>query len=168
MWPLNLRYRRSVKINDIISTVRGTRIGIDVGTTRIGVARSDPDGIMALPLVTLYVGDQVMNEVLALIDEYLAQVIYVGNPVSLSGASTQSTVNAEEFALELSTHTDIPIFLIDERLSTKSASAQLRAAGKNAKNSKEIIDQAAAVIILETALASERNTGNRAGQRVSG
>ena len=121
---------------------------------------------MALPYATVPAGDQALKDILTIVDEFNAQAIYIGNPISLTGESTRSTDNAVTFAEELATATTVPVHLIDERLSTVSAAAQLRSAGRNAKNSKEIIDQAAAVVILESALDTEKRTGERCGIRV--
>ena len=155
-----------VAINNNLSITRGVRIGIDVGVARIGVARTDPDGILALPFETVKADDSALARILEIIHEFDAHAIYVGLPISLSGADTSSTQLAKDFASNLTSMTTAPVLLIDERLSTKSAASQLRSAGRNAKNSKEIIDQAAAVVILESALEAERRTQLRAGQLV--
>ena len=122
---------------------------------------------MALPYATVQAGDSALTELVSIVDEFNAQAIYVGNPVSLSGDATRSTELAVDFAQALAALVHIPIYLIDERLTTVSAAAQLRSAGRNAKNSKEIIDQAAAVVILESALDGEKRSGQRFGTRVT-
>ena len=148
---------------------RGVRLSLDVGSVRIGVAACDADGLMAYPLATIDYGSESVTEILALILEHQAIAVYVGNPVNLSGATTQSTTAAAEFATQLAqvlTPNGIAVRMIDERLSTVSAQRSLHDAGRNSKNSKSIIDQAAAVVILEHALESEKRQGDFVGQIV--
>jgi len=146
-------------------------LGIDAGSVRIGVAACDPDGLMAFPVVTVTQGSQAVNELLAIVSEYSASCIYVGSPISLAGNSTASTEMANELAnavLEAGTNLnfEIEVRLVDERLSTVSAQSQLRESGRNAKTSKSVVDQAAAVVILEHALEVESRSGHRAGVKV--
>lgn len=147
---------------------RGVRLSLDVGSVRIGVAACDADGLMAYPLATIDYGSESVTEILALILEHQAIAVYVGNPVNLSGATTKSTTAAAEFATQLAQALTqgIAVRLIDERLSTVSAQRSLHDAGRNSKNSKSIIDQAAAVVILEHALESEKRQGDFVGQIV--
>ena len=147
---------------------RGVRLSLDVGSVRIGVAACDADGLMAYPLATIDYGSESVTEILALILEHQAIAVYVGNPVNLSGATTKSTTAAAEFATQLAQALTqgITVRLIDERLSTVSAQRGLHEAGRNTKNSKSIIDQAAAVVILEHALESEKRQGDFVGQIV--
>jgi putative Holliday junction resolvase len=96
--------------------------------------------------------------------------VYVGKPISLSGKDTASTQAAIEFAQELVAllgQSTAQVRLIDERLSTVSAQRGMHEAGRNIKQSRDAIDQAAAVVILEHALASERNSGALVGEEVS-
>ena len=143
---------------------RAVRLGIDVGKVRIGVARTDIDATMAVPVETVSRDADAIARINDIVDEYLVGVIYVGLPLSLSGANTPSTQDAIEFALALQGATPIPVRLIDERLSTVSAAQSLQAAGHNAKSAKGIIDQAAAVVILEQAIATERTLDGWAGR----
>ena len=147
---------------------RGVRLSLDVGSVRIGVAACDADGLMAYPLATIDYGSESVTEILALILEHQAIAVYVGNPVNLSGATTKSTTAAAEFATQLAQELTqgIAVRLIDERLSTVSAQRGLHEAGRNTKNSKSIFDQAAAVVILEHALESEKRQGDFVGQIV--
>jgi putative Holliday junction resolvase len=85
--------------------------------------------------------------------------VYVGEPISLSGADTESTTDARLLASELAGSLSVPVRLVDERLTTVTAASKLRAAGLNAKSSKSIIDSASAVEILELALDFERKSG---------
>ena len=137
---------------------QGTRLGLDVGTVRVGVARCDREGLLATPVVTLSRAEAVRG-VVALIEEWEPLEIVVGLPISLAGRHTASTQDAKDFATELSQVITLDIRMVDERLSTVSASAGLRQAGKSAKKQRGMIDQAAAVILLQHALDAERLQG---------
>lgn len=140
----------------------GRRLAIDVGTVRIGVAASDFHGILASGLETVTRGtdDSVaISKLNNLVDEVSPIEIYVGLPVSLAGTTTASTANALSFARLLIESQSIPVRFVDERLSTVSAAAALRASGKNSKSGRKIIDQIAATVILEQALEMEKATG---------
>lgn len=145
----------------------GVRLGIDVGTVRIGVARSDRDGILATPVDTIARDEDALDRVLAIATELDAFEVYVGLPVSLSGGHTASTTDALTFARELATRGDFSIRLIDERLTTVSAHAALRASGKQASRSRSVVDQVAAVMLLQHALDSERAQGAVPGTSVA-
>lgn len=153
--------------------LRGVRFGVDVGSVRIGVAKCDPDGMLATPLETIAAGETAIPKIIDLIKEHAPIAVYVGNPLSLNGQVTQSTIGASEFALALvsaiSNHPEIEeieVRLIDERLSTVSAQRGLHEVGRTQKTSREVIDQAAAIIILEHALESEKRQGDFAGIEV--
>ena len=137
--------------------LRGRRIAFDYGDVRIGVAVSDPDSILSSPLTTLKATDK---RLLKQISEILADIepvtIYVGRPALLSGNNGTATEKATEFVEILSTITHAPIEMIDERMSTLSAARNLREAGRNAKDSKDAIDMAAAMAILNFALEIEK------------
>ncbi len=142
---------------------RGVRLGIDVGRARVGVARSDPDGLLAVPVETVPRGDASVTRIVAIAAEYEAMEVLVGLPVSLSGGETASTADARVFAAELGAALDAPIRLVDERLSTVSAHAVLRDNGRSQKSSRRIVDQVAAVVLLQQAIDVEKSTGNPAG-----
>jgi putative holliday junction resolvase len=135
----------------------GTRLGIDVGTARIGVARSDPHGMLATPVETVKRGAGDLARIAELAVEYDAVEIVVGLPVALSGRETASTADARLFASELASVQGAPVRMVDERLSTVSANSALRASGRTARNSRSVVDQVAAVIILQHALDYERS-----------
>jgi putative Holliday junction resolvase len=140
---------------------KGRRLAVDVGKARVGLAISDQDGILASPFATVARLESLEDTARAIqvaTDDYFFTEIYVGYPLSLSGKPTPSTDDAVALASALAKVFDVDVRLIDERLTTVTASANLRLAGKNAKNSKSIIDQEAAAIILESALAGERAT----------
>jgi putative Holliday junction resolvase len=144
----------------------GTRIGIDVGRARVGVARSDRDGLLATPVETLKRDGRTIEAVCALVGELDPLEIVVGLPLSMSGGDTASTTDAREFARALAVAAAVPVRLVDERLSTVSAQRALHDAGRRAKGSRPVIDQVAAVIILQNALDSERAAARPPGTLV--
>jgi putative Holliday junction resolvase len=149
--------------------ITGVRIALDVGSVRIGVAKCDAEGLLATPLTTISAGPEAVDQVLDLLLEYEAICVYIGKPISLAGKDTASTQSAIEFAKEVAAllkDSDTKVRLIDERLSTVSAQRGMHEAGRNVKQSRDAIDQAAAVVILEHALASERNSGTLVGEEV--
>jgi putative Holliday junction resolvase len=134
----------------------GRRIAFDYGDVRIGVAVCDPDGILATPLRTLQSKDpQLKKQIAELIDEYEPTKFYVGQPKLLSGEDGTAVAKVLVFTEMLTLNFDIPVILVDERLSTVSATKQLRESGVNAKDARSVIDAAAAVAILEQGLANE-------------
>jgi putative holliday junction resolvase len=146
---------------------RGVRLGVDVGTTRIGVARSDADGMMAVPVETVLRGDGDIAALRSHADSFGAVEIVVGLPVALSGRETASTADARAFASKIAEALPaVPVRLVDERLSTVSAQQALRTAGRSSRRSRQVIDQVAAVIILQHALDAERTSGSPPGALV--
>jgi putative Holliday junction resolvase len=142
------------------------RLGVDVGTARIGVARSDFHGMLATPVETVArstTGSADIDRIAALCRELDCSEIVVGLPLSLSGGSTASTDDAIAFAARIAQATDAPVRMIDERLTTVSAQAALHRSGRAVKGSRPVIDQIAAVILLQHALDSEASTGNPPG-----
>ncbi|MBC7518136.1 MAG: Holliday junction resolvase RuvX [Microbacteriaceae bacterium] len=144
----------------------GVRLGVDVGKVRIGVARSDLHGMLALPIETVPRGLGDLDRIQALVTEYEVIEIVVGLPLSLKGTDTASTDDAREFAARLAALVQLPVRMVDERLSTVSAQQALRSSGRTTKNSRAVIDQVAAVIILQHALDAERSGGNAPGSFV--
>lgn len=142
----------------------GVRIGVDVGKARIGVARCDPHALLATPVETVSRGDGDFSSIASHASELGAMEIIVGLPLSLSGAHTPSTQDAVDFAKLLAARVDVPVRLVDERLSTVTAQQALRASGRNTKNSRSVIDQVAAVIILQHAIDFERSAGKPPGE----
>jgi putative Holliday junction resolvase len=150
---------------------RGRRLAIDVGTVRIGLAICDPDGILSSPMPALGRTAELTENLKAILDlvvEHAAIEVYVGDPISLSGGQSSSTLDARDFAEQLAVLISVPVRLVDERLTTVTASAKLRSSGKDAKQSKSLIDSASAVEILEQALATLRVSGRAPGQLVEG
>jgi putative Holliday junction resolvase len=136
---------------------RGRRIAFDYGDVRIGVAMSDPDSILASPLTTLTSGDpKLFQQIALLIDEHEPVTLYVGEPLNLSGESSASAQKAAAFAEKLQMEFNVPVTMIDERLSTVSATNAMRQSGVSAKEARSKVDMAAAVAILEQGLAIEK------------
>ncbi|WP_459611708.1 Holliday junction resolvase RuvX [Corynebacterium urogenitale] len=137
----------------------GRRIGVDVGSVRIGVAMSDPDGILASPVETVQaaVDGSDVQRVVELVRENSVVEVVVGLPVALRGNHTSSTYLAEEFAEDLREDLgDIPVRMVDERMSTMAATQAFQASGVSAKKGRKKIDQAAAVHILQGWLDARR------------
>ena len=135
----------------------GRRLAFDYGDVRIGVAVCDPDGILATPLEFLSTKDpSLKSSILALCSEYEPVKIYVGLPLNLSGEESEATKKAIAFSDLLIQLVSCPVKLVDERLTTSSASASLSEAGVNAKDQRKKIDSQSAVIILESGLAQDR------------
>ncbi len=132
------------------------RLGVDVGTVRVGVAASAPDGLMAVPVGTVLLSPKAVKEVAALVADRSATEVFVGLPRTLKGREGTSAADARDFAAQLAELTPATVRLIDERFSTASASRQMSAAGRSAKAQRQVIDQAAAVVILETALEVQK------------
>ncbi|MGA8987796.1 Holliday junction resolvase RuvX [Aeromicrobium sp.] len=144
---------------------RGRRIGVDVGDVRIGVAVSDPDGILATPVETVPAGPQAIGRLAALVAENDALECVVGLPVGLSGREGPASIKVRAFCAELAPAiAPVPIRLFDERMSTMTADSNLRHSGRSGSARRTVIDQAAATVILQTALDSERTRGSAPGE----
>lgn len=138
----------------------GRRIAFDYGQVRIGVAICDPDGILATPLpfipnLGMNPKSKTYRAIQTLLVEYQPTTIYLGRPHLLSGEHGAAAELVEKFRVELSTLTEIPIRLIDERFSTVSAARRLRDSGVSDKEGRDLIDSMAAVEILNSGLRSE-------------
>ena len=145
----------------------GVRLGIDPGEARIGVARCDPSGLVATPVETVRRGQGDLARLAALVEEEAAVEVVVGLPRSLSGREGPAAVKVRQFAGRLARRVaPVPVRLCDERLSTVSAEAQLRDRGRRGARRRAVVDQAAAVIILQHALDSERSSGRPPGEPV--
>jgi putative Holliday junction resolvase len=142
------------------------RIACDVGTVRIGLARSDATGMLAVPLDAVPAGSASVEGVLAAVAEWDVLEAYVGLPLHLSGAEGASALGAREWAALLAERSGVPVRLIDERLSTVQAHRGMRASGRSTRESRSRIDSASAVIVLQAALDQEQATGSPAGEPV--
>jgi putative holliday junction resolvase len=146
---------------------RGVRIALDWGDARIGVAASDPEGVLAYPVMTVRAGAGEIDQLAAVVAEYEPIEVLVGFPRSLSGGEGPAAAQARERAAWLAGSIAVPVRLVDERLTTVTASQRLREGGKKAREQRELIDVAAAVAILEQALAFEQSQERPPGELVS-
>jgi len=146
---------------------RGVRIGIDIGTVRVGVARSDPDGMLAVPVETVARDASPVARIAELVAEHAALEVVVGHPLNMSGERGPAARAAEAFAAELADRLPgTPVRLVDERLTTVSAQRNLHASGRTHRQSRAVVDQAAAVIVVQNAIDGERVTGRPVGTTV--
>jgi len=137
---------------------KGRRIAFDYGDVRIGVAICDPDGIISTPIATLQSKNpNLKSEIAALLSEYEPVKAYVGNPKLLNGKEGDAVAKVLTFTEFLTANFDLPITLVDERLTTVTAAKKLQDSGVSAKEAKSLIDAAAAVAILEQGLANENH-----------
>jgi putative holliday junction resolvase len=134
----------------------GVRLAVDVGSVRIGLARSDPHGILATPLEAVPAGDGAVARVADIAREFETVEIIVGLPIGLNGVEGQAATTARDWARSLAQWTDIPIVFVDERLSTVQAQRGLREAGRTTKSSRAVIDSASAVVILQSYVDSNK------------
>jgi putative Holliday junction resolvase len=145
---------------------RGRRLGIDVGTVRIGVAASDPDGILATPVETVRRdrSGKHLRRLAKLVTEWEAVEVIVGLPRTLADRTGPSALDAIDVAEALAQRVaPTPVRLADERLTTVSAQRSLREAGVRAREQRAVIDQAAAVAILQSWLDQRRATVAQSG-----
>jgi len=149
---------------------RGVRLGVDVGSVRVGLAVSDPDGVLATPVETL--ARDTTSSAGAPTDqrriadeaaERQALEVLVGLPRSLSGGEGPAAKAARAYATALAQLLDVPVRLVDERLSTVAAHRSLREAGMKGRKQRAVVDQVAAVVLLQNALDHERHTGQPPG-----
>jgi putative holliday junction resolvase len=145
----------------------GVRLAVDPGQVRIGVAACDPQARLAVPVETVPRGPGDLARLADLVAERAAIEVVVGLPRSLSGADGPAAGRAREFATALAAAVGVPVRLVDERLTTVSATRQLQAAGRSSRQQRDVVDQAAAVVLLQDALDTERATGQLPGELVS-
>ena len=143
------------------------RLAVDHGSARIGVARSDPDGILASPLTVVRAGPDELDELAALTASSDAIEVIVGLPTSLSGQDFVAVSIVRGFAAELAwLIAPVPVRLVDERFTTTQAHDALRQGGKGSRARRGVVDAAAAAVLLQAALDTERATGRPPGQLV--
>ncbi|HEX8631756.1 MAG TPA: Holliday junction resolvase RuvX [Catenuloplanes sp.] len=144
---------------------RGPRLGVDVGKVRVGVAMSDPDGILASPVKTLArdldagldVVPSDIAEVALLVKEHGAIGVVVGLPVTLAGTESHAASHVRAYAQRLAALiAPVPVTLVDERMSTVVASRRLSEQGVRGRRQRAVVDQAAAVEILQSWLDAQR------------
>jgi putative holliday junction resolvase len=152
----------------------GIRLGIDVGTVRVGLAASDPDGLLATPVETISRdaeagSDSDMRVIADIARERQALEVIVGLPRSLSGEEGPAAQAVRRYATALAARiSPTPVRLVDERLTTIDAHRGLRESGVPGRSQRAVVDQAAAVLILQAALDAERFSGLAAGELVGG
>lgn len=160
----------------------GRRLALDVGEARVGVAVCDPDGLIATPVESVPRNmpryspgdtpgdtprDVHLSRIADLCDEWGVIEVVVGLPRGLSGAEGSAAQKARDYARGLARLVPhLRICLVDERLTTVAAHRDLRAAGRRSERHRAVVDQQAAVLILETALAVERSTGCPPGEQL--
>ena len=144
---------------------QGIRIGVDAGDARIGVSQSDPSGMLATPVETVPRGAGDLARIREIVLDRAAIEVVVGLPRSLSGGEGPAAAKVREFARVLAEMLDpVPVRLCDERLSTVTAEAELRRQGRKGQKRRAVVDQAAAVVILQNALDTERSSGTAPGE----
>ena len=144
----------------------GVRLGVDVGSVRVGVAACDPAGLIATPVQTLRRHQGDLDALATLVTERGVVEVVVGLPTSLSGRPGPAAEAASAYAAQLADRLEVPVRLVDERFSTVGAQRGLHASGVDTRRGRSVIDQAAAVIILQGALDAERSSGRPPGRIV--
>ena len=146
----------------------GVRLGVDVGSVRVGVARSDPSGLLATPLDTIARGAGDLAALARLAAEHKALEIIVGLAVGLRGTEGEAAADGRAFATALAARVaPVPVRLVDERFTTVLAHAMLQQGGHGSRERRQTVDKAAAALLLQGALDSERATGTPAGALVA-
>ena len=145
---------------------RGVRVGVDWGDARIGVARCDPDGVLATPYATVRAGERELDDLLAVLAELEPLEVVVGLPTTLAGTEGPAASKVRQRAAGLAARTSVPVRLVDERLTTVEVSRRMREGGRKAKAQRSVIDAAAAAAILEHALGVERSRDEPPGELV--
>ena len=147
---------------------QGVRLALDWGDARIGVAACDREAVLPYPVKAVRAGQREIAELVATVAEYQPIEVLVGLPRSLSGAEGPAAAKARDRAARLAEAIAVPVRLVDERLTTVTAARRLTEGGKRAREQRQLIDAAAAVTILEQALAVEQSQGEAPGEVVSG
>jgi putative Holliday junction resolvase len=149
---------------------RGVRLAVDVGTVRVGVARCDPSGILATPLETVprdVARGTDLDRIAVLVTQCDVKEVLIGLPRGLSGTEGAAADQARKYAEAVARRVrPVPVRVVDERLSTVTAQRSLRDAGLKGRRHRPVIDQAAAVVILQSALDAERASGKEPGSLV--
>lgn len=146
----------------------GVRLGVDVGTVRIGIAVSDADGRVATPVETVRRGTGDLDRIAAIAATWAAAEVVVGLPLSLSGAEGPAARAVRDYSVTLAVRVaPVPVRLVDERLSTVSAERGLRSSGVDSRRGRAVVDRVAAAQILQAALDTERTSGWAPGETVA-
>lgn len=143
----------------------GVRLGLDWGEARIGVAACDAQGVLAYPVETVSANRAALDRLAMLVSEYEPLEVVIGLPRSLSGDEGPAARRIRRHAASLARRiTPVQVRLLDERLTTVTAARTLSERGRKSHQQRSVIDQVAAVTILEHALATERRTGSAPGE----
>lgn len=146
----------------------GVRLAVDVGSVRIGVARCDPGGMLATPLTVVRRGKGDLDALADLASRAEPVEVIAGLPTSLSGREGPAAATAREFAVALAARiAPVPVRLVDERFTTTAAHQALRLSGKDSRARRQVVDAAAAAVLLQAALDTERGTGYPPGELVT-
>jgi len=152
-------------VSDTLPT--GVRLGLDWGKARIGVAACDASGMLAYPVETVTAVPDPYGRLLALVDDYRPAAIVMGLPVTLAGEAGVAAEAILAHAARLARLVaPLGVYVVDERLTTAQATKQLRAAGRDARRQRAVVDQVAAVAIVEQVLDTERGGGRVQARRV--
>lgn len=133
----------------------GVRLAVDVGSVRVGMARSDASGALAVPLDAIRAGEGALDAVAGLVQEWDAIEVIVGLPLHMNGQEGAAAQSARAWAEQLAQRVSIPVRLVDERLSTVQAQRALQAGGRSTRESRSLIDSASAVMVLQGDLDRE-------------
>jgi putative Holliday junction resolvase len=131
-------------------------LGVDLGSVRIGVAVSDPSGVLASPYEVVARGPAAHDRLRAIVEETGAEVVVVGLPLSLDGRHGPAAAGVDAEVDELRAVLPVPVELADERFTTVAAHRALAAGGRSAKARRAIVDQAAAAVLLQDWLDARR------------
>jgi putative Holliday junction resolvase len=145
----------------------GVRLAVDLGSARIGVARCDPQGLLASPLATVQRRRGDVDKLAELAADQGAIEVIIGLPTGLTGREGAAALAARRFAAALAARlAPVPVRLVDERFTTVIAHGALRSGGQDSRQRRHTVDRAAAALILQGALDAERATGQPAGELV--
>jgi putative Holliday junction resolvase len=134
-------------------------LALDLGSKRVGVALSDPTGVLASPLVTLHrTGDRRAEheQIARIVAEEGVELVLVGDPINMDGSRGAAAAAAEEEAAQLAERLGVPVELVDERLTTVAADRALLARGRKAPQRRRVVDQVAATVLLQGWLDGRR------------
>jgi putative Holliday junction resolvase len=156
----------------------GVRLGVDVGSVRVGLAACDPGGVLATPVATIHrdpgpEAPDALPRDIAQIVEHVRRLsaieVVVGLPRTLAGGEGPAAQAARAYASKIARAVGpVPVRLVDERLSTVDAHRSLHAAGRSGRRHRGVVDQVAAVTILQSALDGERNRSAPPGEVLPG
>ncbi len=145
----------------------GVWVAVDPGSVRTGVAACDQGEILASPVATL-TKENAITGVVEIVRERAAVGVVVGLPLSLSGAEGTSARSARSYAEDLAKSLEVPIYLVDERLTSVAAGAALQAGGHSARSARRVVDQAAAAALLQGVLDARAAGGHVCGNVLDG